>query len=53
LLENLEIIEKACEIDAHLKRKGRKIQDADVLIVATAINCGLTLVSDDSDLLRG
>ncbi|MCW5317021.1 PIN domain-containing protein [Nostoc sp. KVJ3] len=51
-LDDLEIIEKACEIDADLKRKGRKIQEADVLIAATAIARGLILVSNDSDLLR-
>ncbi|MEH2122966.1 PIN domain-containing protein [Nostoc sp.] len=51
-LDDLEIIEKACEIHADLKRKGRKIQEADVLIVATAIARGLILVSNDSDLLQ-
>ncbi len=51
-LDDLEIIEKACEIHADLKRKGRKIQEADVLIAATAIVRGLVLISDDSDLLR-
>ncbi|AFZ24054.1 putative nucleic acid-binding protein, contains PIN domain [Cylindrospermum stagnale PCC 7417] len=51
-LDDLETIEKACEIHAYLKRKGRKIQEADVLIAATAIVRGLVLVSDDSDLLR-
>jgi tRNA(fMet)-specific endonuclease VapC len=51
-LDDLEIIEKACEIHADLKRKGRKIQEADILIAATAIARGLILVSNDSDLLR-
>ncbi|MBN3961567.1 type II toxin-antitoxin system VapC family toxin [Nostoc sp. NMS8] len=51
-LDDLEIIEKSCEIHAELKRKGRKIQEADVLIAATAITRGLILVSNDSDLLR-
>lgn len=51
-LDDLEIIERACEIHADLKRKGTPIQDADVLIVATAIARGLVMVSNDSDLLR-
>ena len=52
LLDDLEIIERASEIYADLKRKGRQIQDADILIAATAIAQGLILVSDDSDMLR-
>ncbi len=52
LLDNLQIIEKAAEIHADLKRKGTPIQDADVLIAATAIVKGLILVSNDSDMLR-
>ncbi len=51
-LDDLEIIERACEIHADLKRKGTPIQDADILIAATAIARGLILVSNDSDLLR-
>lgn len=51
-IDDIEIIEKACEIHAALKRKGTPIQDADVLIAATAITRGLILVSNDSDLLR-
>ncbi len=52
LLEDLQIIEKAAEIHADLKHKGTPIQDADVLIAATAIIKGLILVSNDSDMLR-
>ena len=52
LLDNLQIIEKAAEIHADLKRKGTPIQDADVLIAATAIVKGLIVVSNDSDMLR-
>jgi tRNA(fMet)-specific endonuclease VapC len=52
LLDNIEIIEKACEIHADLKIKGTPIQDVDVLIAATAITRGLILVSNDSDLQR-
>ena len=52
LLDDLQIIEKAAELHADLKRKGKPIQDADVLITATAIVKGLILVSNDSDMLR-
>ena len=52
LLEDLQIIEKAAEIHADLKCKGTPIQDADVLIAATAIVKGLIVVSNDSDMLR-
>lgn len=51
-LDEIEIIEKASEIHADLKRRGRPIQDADILIAATAIIRGLILVSNDSDMLR-
>nr|WP_255327329.1 PIN domain-containing protein [Synechocystis sp. PCC 7509] len=52
LLDDLQIIEKASEIHADLKRKGTPIQDADILIAATAIVKSLILVSNDSDMLR-
>ena len=51
-LDNLEVIEKAIEIHINLRRKGRPIQDADILIAATAIINNLTLVSNDSDMSR-
>jgi tRNA(fMet)-specific endonuclease VapC len=51
-LDDIQIIEQACEIHANLKIKGTPIQDADVLIAATAITRGLILVSNDSDLQR-
>ncbi|WP_322745564.1 type II toxin-antitoxin system VapC family toxin [Plectonema radiosum] len=51
-LDDIEIIETACRIHANLKNKGRPIQDADVLIAATAITRGLILVSNDSDMAR-
>ncbi|PAX57151.1 type II toxin-antitoxin system VapC family toxin [Brunnivagina elsteri] len=51
-IDDIEIIEQACKIHADLKIKGTPIQDADVLIAATAIIRGLILVSHDSDLLR-
>jgi len=52
LLDDLQIIEKAAELHADLKRKGTPIQDADVLIAATAIVKSLIVVSNDSDMLR-
>ncbi|PMB46693.1 VapC toxin family PIN domain ribonuclease [Fischerella thermalis CCMEE 5205] len=52
LLDDIETIEKACEIHADLKNKGTLIQEADILIAATAITRGLILVSNDSDMLR-
>ncbi|MEA5598771.1 type II toxin-antitoxin system VapC family toxin [Rivularia sp. UHCC 0363] len=51
-LEDIEIIETACRVHADLKNKGTPIQDADVLIAATAITRGLILVSNDSDMGR-
>ncbi|MBN3945986.1 MAG: type II toxin-antitoxin system VapC family toxin [Nostoc sp. NMS7] len=52
LIDDLEIIELACEIYVDLQRRGLTIQEQDILIAATAIARGLTLVSNDSDLLR-
>lgn len=52
LLNDIEIVEKAAEIHADLKRKGTPIQDADVLIAATAIVEGFILVSNGADMLR-
>ena len=52
LLDDLQIIEKAAELHADLKRKGTPVQDADVLIAATAIIKRLIVVSNDSDMLR-
>ncbi len=52
LIDDLEIIELACEIYVDLQRRGFNIQEQDILIAATAIARGLILVSNDSDLLR-
>ncbi len=52
MLDDIEIIERACETHADLKRKGTSIQDTGILIAAMAIARGLILVSNDSDLLR-
>jgi len=51
-LDSMEVLETASEIHVNLRRLGRPIQDADILIAATAITHNLTLVSNDSDLLR-
>ena len=51
-LDDIEIIERACQIHANLKKTGKPIQDADVLIAAMAVTRGLILVSNDSDMLR-
>ncbi len=52
LIDDLEIIELACEIYVDLQRRGFTIQEQDIFIAATAIARGLILVSNDSDLLR-
>lgn len=51
-LDDLNIFQKASEIHADLTSQGRIIQDADILIAATAIIHNLILVSQDSDLTR-
>ena len=51
-LDTREIFDRASEIYAELRVQGRLIQDADILIAATAIDRGLAVVSNDSDLLR-
>jgi len=51
-LNDLRIFEKASEIHADLTNRGKIIQDADILIAATAIIHNLVLVSHDSDLTR-
>jgi len=51
-LDDLAILEKAAEIHADLRLRGLPIQTEDILIAATAIIKGLTLVSNDRDLLR-
>ena len=51
-LDDMRIFEKASEIHADLINRGKIIQDADILIAATAIIHDLILVSHDSDLTR-
>lgn len=50
LIDDLEIIETASRIHADLRRKGRPIQDVDILIAASAMFHSLTLISNDSDV---
>ena len=52
LLDDLAILEKAAEIHANLRLRGLPIQTEDILIAATAMIKGLTVVSNDSDFLR-
>ncbi|RFP61782.1 MAG: type II toxin-antitoxin system VapC family toxin [Limnothrix sp. CACIAM 69d] len=47
-----EIVEIASEIYADLRSRGCLIQDADILIAATAIAQNWVLISNDSDLTR-
>ncbi|BBD61099.1 PilT protein [Nostoc sp. HK-01] len=51
-MDDIRIFQKAAEIHFDLKGKGKIIQDADILIAATAIIHNLILVSYDSDLSR-
>ena len=51
-LDDLAILEKAAEIHANLRLRGLPIQTEDILIAATAIVKSLSVVSNDSDLLR-
>jgi len=52
VLNEIEVLEKASEIHAELKRQGRLLEDADILIAATAIAPGIILVSHDLDMQR-
>lgn len=51
-LDNIEIIERGCKIYTNLRARGISLEDADILIAATAIARGLILVSHDSDMVR-
>ncbi|MDJ0600250.1 MAG: type II toxin-antitoxin system VapC family toxin [Crocosphaera sp.] len=51
-LDDLAILEKAAEIHANLRLRGVPIQTEDILIAATAMIKGFTVVSNDSDFLR-
>ena len=49
---DIAILEKAAEIHAYLKKRGMRLEDADIFIAAIAIVRDLILVSHDSDMLR-
>jgi len=50
--DSLDLSEKAAEIYADLKQKGRLIQDNDILIAATALIKNFTVVTDDEHFMR-
>jgi tRNA(fMet)-specific endonuclease VapC len=47
-----EIIDKASEIYAELKRRGELIEDADILIAASCLIKGMVLVTDNEGHFR-
>jgi len=47
-----EIIEKTSEIYAGLKRRGKLIEDADILIAASCLVKGMVLVTDNEEHFR-
>jgi tRNA(fMet)-specific endonuclease VapC len=47
-LDGQEVFDKAVDIHVDLRRRGRPIPDADILIAATALTRNLILVPDDS-----
>jgi len=52
VLNEIEVLEKASEIHADLIRQWRRLEDADILIAATAIARGIIIVSHDTDMQR-
>lgn len=52
LLDDLAIFERAAVIHADLKKRGLPIQTEDILIAATGMVKGLTVISRDRDLGR-
>lgn len=48
LLDSLSIFDKASEIYADLKQRGKLIEDADILIAAVALEKEYILISDNS-----
>ncbi|MDO8444696.1 MAG: type II toxin-antitoxin system VapC family toxin [Deltaproteobacteria bacterium] len=53
-VEELErpVIVKAADIYVNLKREGKLVEDADILIAATAMNKGLAVVTDNEKHFR-
>ncbi len=47
-----EIIDRASEIYAELKRRGELIEDADILIAASCLVKGMVLVTDNEEHFR-
>ncbi len=52
LLDDLEIADQASQIFVNLKKQGELIQDADILIAATALVHNMIMVSDDKHFRR-
>jgi len=52
LLDTQSIFDKAAEIYANLRKKGRFIEDADILIASIAKTKKLILVTNDTDFQR-
>jgi len=52
LLDTQSIFDKAAEIYANLRKKGRLIEDADILIASIAKTKKLILVTNDTDFQR-
>ncbi|MDB9516287.1 hypothetical protein PN466_04850 [Roseofilum reptotaenium CS-1145] len=52
MLDNVAIFEQAAVIYANFQSRGLMIQTEDILIAATGIVKGLTVVSRDEDLRR-
>ncbi|MBI4331757.1 MAG: PIN domain-containing protein [Chloroflexi bacterium] len=46
------IFDRAADIYSRLKKVGKMVEDADILIAATAVTYDLTLVSDDADFQK-
>ena len=51
-LDDRQLLDRASQIYAELRRAGTPVGTADLLIAATAIERGLILVSHDRDMLR-
>ncbi|MER3474590.1 MAG: VapC toxin family PIN domain ribonuclease [Armatimonadota bacterium] len=52
LMDTGDIFDRAAHIYAELKKTGKPIQDADILIASIVLSGGFVLVSDDSDFER-
>lgn len=46
---DLLIAEKAADIYDELRRAGKLVEDADILIAATAMKCGMVVVTDNTE----